>query len=110
MSNQNGDIRRLKALVYLMGYSLIFGIFFICYILYKENEYFSSKFATNPTNKKVANCEHYNLELADDKIIAAFTVENTLVLLGSAKEKEQHIYKPIDCDGKVEMIGKIVYK
>ena len=36
MSNKmNDDIKKLKLMVYIMGYTLIFGIFFICFILYK---------------------------------------------------------------------------
>jgi heme/copper-type cytochrome/quinol oxidase subunit 3 len=100
MENNTKGIRQLRIMVYLMGYTMIFGILFICYIIYHQNQALS---------KPNVSCDYYDL-MANEKIIGGFWANNTLMLIGETNTGQHSIYKTTGCKGKLETIGKIVYE
>jgi hypothetical protein len=109
-NNNDNDISKLRFLVYFMSYSLIFGIFFICYILYQENQHFILSNSAKLTEQTATQCKHYNLKLKDDQAISVLESNSTLSFLGTINNNQQNIYKAKGCDGELEIIGKIVYE
>ena len=94
----NHSLNGLKLMVYIMGYAMVFGMFFICYVLYQQNALLS---------KNPQRCINYKLQV-EDKIISSFSHQGEIIFIGEAIGGKHSLYKlPPNCQGDLLNMGEI---
>ena len=97
MKNSKDNLKYLKALVYSMGITLIFGIIFISYTLYKQISLDKKGFSANTS----APLSSINIPETED-VISVSAYNNDLILLTQNLNGDKQIIMINKLNGKIQ--------